>query len=395
MEITESRDSMPFLLPGLRFHPTRQELALYLERKIAGLTLLPPNMNGIFDDCNDVYGDENGKNEPWNVFGESTERDYFFVFTYLKNVSHKSKRINRKAGIGTWHGRTAPSNVIDCDGKLIAFNRYFTFDVKGSGGAADASGIEHGHWTMHEFSLPDRQSPGDLVLCVIGCNKMISIADEPNSSIKFAKHFSVDDQCNASASTSSGPYSNLGLLSKKRRIHEQNQETSRKRACNSGYSSSSIHYTEGVYQYSTTANCSQNQNLLPMSHNGGFMESSQSVFEQQQQQPMVMHPFFSGFEDGYGDYFLDPIFQQMLQSNDGVHEGSHVPITMQSPSDYSLLTEQNPFFSGFEDNPQDSTEFSISAEAAEKGEGEGHQLLTKLIYMLNYSYSSQVSPNIH
>ncbi|XP_038695386.1 uncharacterized protein LOC119992659 [Tripterygium wilfordii] len=194
--------TMQLLGTGFVFNPTRQELVLYLQRKIDGLSVLPSFIPGIFYDCDDFYGNKNGFNEPWNLFNakDNETGQYFYVFTRLKRVSDSSKRINRRAGSGSWNCRTKSTDVKGFDGKIIGFDKYYSFDVKGGGvEGCKRSKTEHGRWTMHEFSLTDRQSPGDHVICVIGCDTMISISDERKSSVTFAKHFEKD-QCNGSDS---------------------------------------------------------------------------------------------------------------------------------------------------------------------------------------------------
>lgn len=70
-------------------------------------------------------------------------------------MSDNSKRITRRAGSGSWSGRTAAIGVKDFDGDVIGFDRYYVFEVKDG---VDGRRI-HGKWTMHELSLDEKQSP--------------------------------------------------------------------------------------------------------------------------------------------------------------------------------------------------------------------------------------------
>ncbi|XP_059461798.1 protein FEZ-like [Corylus avellana] len=78
------------MLVGFRFHPTVEEIFMFLRMKVNGETL-PHDEVGEFD----IYGNR----EPWIIF-DPTVKKQFFVFTKLKKKS-KSRR-DRVVGCGTW-----------------------------------------------------------------------------------------------------------------------------------------------------------------------------------------------------------------------------------------------------------------------------------------------------
>ncbi|KAK6269056.1 hypothetical protein QUC31_013216 [Theobroma cacao] len=147
-------ESMMTMVPwGYRFVPTDEDLILhYLSNKAKGEAL---PCQGITD-C-EIYGDED--KEPWKIFGR-TSAEKFYVFIKLKKKD-KGKRIERRAGRGTWKGqRTDP--VMDSENNPIGFKKLFVFEIKDE----DSNNVKrcHGHWLMYEYSLPTET---DYVLCAI------------------------------------------------------------------------------------------------------------------------------------------------------------------------------------------------------------------------------------
>ncbi|KAF5735271.1 hypothetical protein HS088_TW15G00772 [Tripterygium wilfordii] len=148
-------DFINHLPPGYRFNPTAEDLLeFYLPRRQKG-ELFRPFVQDV-----DIYG-----NEPWTLF-DYNQQSVFYVFSDLKKIG---KRVQRRAGFGTWMGQNN-IDVKDQYGNIIGVDRYFNFKIKG--GSHD----DHGRWTMHEFALVDeRGNPlDDKVVCVIGHDTQIS-----------------------------------------------------------------------------------------------------------------------------------------------------------------------------------------------------------------------------
>ncbi|OMO69178.1 No apical meristem (NAM) protein [Corchorus capsularis] len=142
------------LPPGFRFRPTEEQLLHgYLLKKVRG-EALPCD---IVTDC-EIYGERD--KEPWKIFDEnSTEK--FYVFTQLKKKNPNGKRIERKAGIGSWKGQRTDF-VKDSNNNHIGFKKPFVFEVKNP----SSSNInKQQHWLMTEYSLVNDLS--GYVLCEI------------------------------------------------------------------------------------------------------------------------------------------------------------------------------------------------------------------------------------
>ncbi|KAF5735220.1 hypothetical protein HS088_TW15G00720 [Tripterygium wilfordii] len=141
--------------PGFRFNPTAEDLLLYyLPRREKG------ELFGSFVQDVDMYG-----NEPWTLF-DYNEQSVFYVFCDLKKIG---KRVQRRAGSGTWMGQNN-IDVKDRYGSIIGVDRYFNFKIK------RGSHDDHGRWTMHEFAPVDERGYvlDDKVVCVIGHDTLIS-----------------------------------------------------------------------------------------------------------------------------------------------------------------------------------------------------------------------------
>ncbi|XP_022714611.1 NAC domain-containing protein 55-like [Durio zibethinus] len=154
---------MTIIPDGYRFLPTDEELVLkYLLKKVRGE---PLSSEAVID--MEIYGDND--KEPWKIFGESSS-EKFYVFTKLKKKG-KGRRIERKAGCGTWKGqRTDP--VKDSQNNQVGFKKLFVFEVKSTSGTKNAN---NGHWLMNEFSLLNDRS--DYVLCTIRNKHAIVVVD--------------------------------------------------------------------------------------------------------------------------------------------------------------------------------------------------------------------------
>ncbi|XP_038699590.1 NAC domain-containing protein 2-like [Tripterygium wilfordii] len=184
------------LWPGFSFCPTAEELLLeyLLPRKKHGLEAVPGG--GFISDV-DVYS-----KEPWSLFKSIADDGggLVYVFTDLKKVATKegkSKKNNQRgAGSGFWWGRNGRP-VQDGDGNIIGMDHYYTFETKKSkkekknDDDADSSKKEHGHWTMHEYSLGDEF--GDFlentVICAVACNTQINIKHSESRSPSKKRRF--------------------------------------------------------------------------------------------------------------------------------------------------------------------------------------------------------------
>ncbi|XVF23142.1 hypothetical protein REPUB_Repub13aG0012300 [Reevesia pubescens] len=150
---------------GYRFLPTDQELIVhYLLKKVKR----EASSSDAVIDC-EIYGDDD--KEPWKIF-DQTSGEKFYVFTKLKK-NGKARRVERRAGLGTWKGQRTDL-VKDSKNNLLGFKKLFVFQVKDSNSKSIA--IKNGHWLMHEFSLPNDEC--DYVLCEIR-NKHPIVNEEP------------------------------------------------------------------------------------------------------------------------------------------------------------------------------------------------------------------------
>ncbi|KAF5726999.1 hypothetical protein HS088_TW22G00685 [Tripterygium wilfordii] len=302
LPITRLKPLMPLRPPyqaGYWFRPTRQELILYLHKKLAKLPYPedtirdcdniygdkegvhePWNLLDTIRDCDNIYGDKEGVHEPWNLLDASDNTgEYFYVFTQLKKIStncDSSKKIMRRAGSGTWHAN-ASTDVKDYKGKLIGVNKYYKFESKAGDEVNCCLRRTQGEWTMHEFFLPRKQSPGDVVLCVIGCNSTITVMDDPESSIIFDKEI-----CN----TRMQPNRFRLIKYEERIMQDKNQQISRKRAFEQQTELGSL-MTVVQQQLSTYGVEAQQNSRKRAQSSGGSFSSVSSQYDQPQADPVA------------------------------------------------------------------------------------------------------------
>ncbi|XP_059461794.1 NAC domain-containing protein JA2-like [Corylus avellana] len=113
---------------GFRFHPTIEEIFMFLRMKVKG-EALPHDEVGEFD----IYGNR----EPWIIF-DPTVKKQFFVFTKLKKKS-KSRR-DRVVGCSTWKNEHTQEVRDPKNNKLIGIKKSFVFKYtknKAKGGSED------------------------------------------------------------------------------------------------------------------------------------------------------------------------------------------------------------------------------------------------------------------
>ncbi|KAA8542684.1 hypothetical protein F0562_023817 [Nyssa sinensis] len=111
-DLSRKRKAMAFAFgPGIRFHPTDQELIEdYLLYKVMGIPL-------VLEDLvkeSDLYGDK----EPWEIFDTAAERIQYF-FTKLKKKSVAGSRFSRTVGKGTWKGLDGGKQILDHQRRLV------------------------------------------------------------------------------------------------------------------------------------------------------------------------------------------------------------------------------------------------------------------------------------
>ncbi|XP_059632109.1 NAC transcription factor 47-like [Cornus florida] len=114
---------------GFRFAPKEDEILHYLRShgKVTGESL----PEGIILDI-DFY-----MNAPWDIFRKEFEDQWrhtssnefvIYVFTKLKKIGNK-KRVVRRAGCGTWDGKTKTHEIYNGQKQLIGFKRMLDFEA--------------------------------------------------------------------------------------------------------------------------------------------------------------------------------------------------------------------------------------------------------------------------
>ncbi|ONK77976.1 uncharacterized protein A4U43_C02F12900 [Asparagus officinalis] len=148
-------DPVLFQFPGFNFKPSDVDLvAFYLRRRISG-GMTPSNLVRDLD----IYS-----TEPWNLPGglfQSESEKYMFFFTRRHPISARSRKFNRTAGCGLWHGSSKDKNVIH-GSQVIGYRLQFTFKKIDAGNQKIPT-----NWIMHEFRLNKTTNIDSLVLCKI------------------------------------------------------------------------------------------------------------------------------------------------------------------------------------------------------------------------------------
>ncbi|XP_059639557.1 NAC domain-containing protein 92-like [Cornus florida] len=194
---------------GFRFVPTEDEILHYLRSKVMRESL----PDGVILDIN-LY-----VNAPWDIFRKedqwrhtSNKEFVIYFFTKLKKIGNQ-KRAIRRAGCGTWVGKTKPEEIYNRQKQLIGIKKMLTFEVDVKN---ECSIMPRGHWIMHEYSLSgvslnglEEESDGDYVVCKIKRDDSkylrrapkyaLSNKENPNSKKKMMRY---DDHCHHEASTS-------------------------------------------------------------------------------------------------------------------------------------------------------------------------------------------------
>ncbi|KAK1389143.1 hypothetical protein POM88_017321 [Heracleum sosnowskyi] len=184
-----ARRQFPFP-PGGYFTPTDYDLIeSFLKPKVLGQDL-------IFDVVEEkqVYGPDCN---PWKVFDVNHADSWFacpnkptekvtYVFTNLSLISGNDSgvRTGKKAGCGTWGGKTGKTQILDFDGKVIGETKYLVFEVNEMVSGAGES--QFSYFNMHEYCLSGVYEALDpsrnLVLCKItyDSSKKASFVEKPS-----------------------------------------------------------------------------------------------------------------------------------------------------------------------------------------------------------------------
>ncbi|KAJ8649664.1 hypothetical protein MRB53_002687 [Persea americana] len=129
---------------GYRFHPTDEELLVYLKRKIHNLPL----------PCDIIKEVELYKYDPSELtdqfISKGEEKCYFFTPTYRKSVN--GSRPNRTTSNGYWRASTAVTPIEDERNNEIGTKRSLVFHY------GDHPHGRKSHWIMHEYKLIENQS---------------------------------------------------------------------------------------------------------------------------------------------------------------------------------------------------------------------------------------------
>lgn len=189
---------------GYRFNPFDQELITdYLKPKIMG-EQLPCNIIKF----RQVYGPSSN---PWHVFDPNDQHSwlvspdikptekFMFVFAKLSKLSSSctSKNTSKKAGCGTWVGKTKRDQIRDGEGNVIGEKRYLVFEIKEIDSAVTGVGFDLskvGYYKMHEYSLSGinegLDSADSIVICKITYDSSKNPPINLKSGTKIADHVS-------------------------------------------------------------------------------------------------------------------------------------------------------------------------------------------------------------
>nr|XP_017252536.1 PREDICTED: NAC domain-containing protein 89-like [Daucus carota subsp. sativus] len=178
---------------AFRFDPFDEELITdYLKRKIMGEQL---PCNTVKD--REIYGPSCS---PWRVFDPDdhgswlksphvkASEKFMYVFARLSKISSSkgSKNTSKRAGCGTWVGRTKRDMIKDGEGNLIGEKRYLVFEIN----EVDCGETGVGFYSMHEYSLSGVNEGLDCadttVLCRVTYDSAKKTKVSPNSSARVA-----------------------------------------------------------------------------------------------------------------------------------------------------------------------------------------------------------------
>ncbi|KAK1360476.1 hypothetical protein POM88_044950 [Heracleum sosnowskyi] len=176
----ESNMNLPV---GFRFNPFHNELInLYLKPKVLGLKLSCDVVEErkLYGSCANPWQVFDPESHPWILSqvscGKFEKIAYAFVNLTKKAAAksnNKSKvgkeQYNRKAGCGTWDGKTKRTEIRDYDGNLIGERKMLVFEIDEVSHREDLSRV--GHWRMYEYNLcginTDIPNLSNTVLCKI------------------------------------------------------------------------------------------------------------------------------------------------------------------------------------------------------------------------------------
>ncbi|KAK1392624.1 hypothetical protein POM88_011680 [Heracleum sosnowskyi] len=119
----------------------------------------------------------------WTISGEFEKTAYVFARLTKKGASMRREHYIRKAGCGTWCGRTSRMNIMDMTGEIIGKKRLMGFeinDVTALGDGIDLNKV--GFWKMYEISLCGHD---DYFVCQIihDTSKKAKVFNVPRTSL--------------------------------------------------------------------------------------------------------------------------------------------------------------------------------------------------------------------
>ncbi|KAK1375706.1 hypothetical protein POM88_031899 [Heracleum sosnowskyi] len=168
---------------GFRFNPLDEQLITHYLKPMILREPLPCDIIKI----RQVYGPTC---DPWHVFYPNDHRLWFtspdikdtekFTFAFVtlsklcKSITSNFKNTSKRAGCGTWVGKTRRDQITDDEGNVIGERRYLVFEIRDIDSAAGVGGFDLskvGFYRMHEYSLSGLNSGFDsantTVLCKI------------------------------------------------------------------------------------------------------------------------------------------------------------------------------------------------------------------------------------
>ena len=183
---------------AFRFDPFDEELITdYLKPKIMGE---PLPCNTVKD--REIYGPSCS---PWRVFDPDdhgswlksphvkASEKFMYVFARLSKISSSSgsKNTSKRAGCGTWVGKTKRDRIKDGEGNLIGEKRYLVFVIN----EVDCGETGAGFYSMHEYSLSGvnegLDSADTTVLCRVTYDSAKKATISPKPGARVAAHVSA------------------------------------------------------------------------------------------------------------------------------------------------------------------------------------------------------------
>ncbi|CDY35029.1 BnaC06g13570D [Brassica napus] len=162
--------------PGIRFHPTEEELLeYYLRKKISNIKI----------DLDVIRDVDLNKLEPWDIqemckIGTTPQNDWYF-FSHKDKKYPTGTRTNRATTVGFWKA-TGRDKIIYSNGDRIGMRKTLVF-YKGRAPHGQKS-----DWIMHEYRLDENVIGADegWVVCRVFMKKSLckTVISSPPRSVK-------------------------------------------------------------------------------------------------------------------------------------------------------------------------------------------------------------------